>query len=52
MDLTVVPSQEEMVAMGAENVVLAAAMGVMRVARQEAQISPANKITNLFGSDF
>lgn len=52
VDLMGVPSKEEMVAMGAEDVVLAAAMGVMRVAREEVQISPAIKITNLLGSEF
>ena len=35
-----------------EDVVLAAAMGIMRVAREEVQISPAIKITNLLGYDF
>ena len=52
VDLMGVPSKEEMVAMGVEDVVLAAAMGVLRVAREEVIISPDIKITNLLGSEF
>jgi len=53
VELLGVPNKEEVVAMGVEDAVLAAALGVVRVARDDVEfISPAVKIRNLFEEDY